>query len=250
LTTGVGGYRGQEQDMIPVLRMAGTKGRITQGQIWLATHNMPRKDGLTYYNLGGNHDYWHVINSGIDAVAEISRQRDDMIYLGYDVADLPLTDKVDVRLFHPTGGVPYALSYRLQKSLEQMAFDELTRAIVENDNPKMRLLIAGHLHVEVKFQRGPMVAVHPGCFEGQTNYLKRKGLYPSIGGSIFRIRLSDGGLVTRCEYTFIPFVEIENDWSNWPVPDVTTVLEEPMPVNALFSVPLEREYYSADARPA
>lgn len=238
VTTGVGGYRGQEHDLIPASRTFGRKqsAAVTRQQIWLADKYIPKKEGLRYYFIGGNHDYWHIVNSGIDAVGALSKQRDDITYLGYDVADIPLTDRADVRLWHPGGGGSYALSYRLQKAIEQTAFDELSRAITEANNPRMRILLAGHLHTEVKFSIGPMVAAHVGCFEGQTNYLKKKPLYPAIGGAIFKVRLTDGGLIQRVEYTFIPFTEITDDWRNWPVPPLEdSVMEEPSKVEVLFS---------------
>ena len=242
-TTGVNGYRGQEYDMIPAFRNLGSKGapKITEGQIWLADKYNPVLPGLKYYILGGNHDYWHVVNSGVDAVAKLCNQRDDMYFLGYDVADIPLTDRVDVRLTHPSGGLPYSFSYRLQKSVESMAFDELYRAAVEEENPRMRILLAGHLHIEVKFHRGPMMAAHVGCFEGQTNYLKRKGLYPTIGGGIFKVWLTDGGLIQRVEYTFIPFFEIMDDWQNWGIPDfLDDAVGQPDDLDTLFQINQEK----------
>lgn len=237
ITTGVNGYRGQEADLLPALRgMSRTPHRVTNGQVKLADAYIPKKPGLRHFVMGGNHDYWHVVNAGIDAVNALTQQRDDMWFVGYDIADIPLTDRVDVRMWHPSGGIPYAFTHKLQKGLEAMAFEELTRAIVENDNPKLRILLAGHLHIEAKFTRGPMVAAHVGCFEGQTNYLKQKGYYPQVGGAIFRVWLTDAGMIQRTEYTFIPFVEIENDWQNWPVPEAPAVVGEPDQVKVLFSV--------------
>lgn len=238
VTAGVGGYRGQSFDIIDDIRPTDRSSYLntTNGEIWLADAYTPKLPGLTYYKIGGNHDYWHVVNTGKDAVAALCRLRDDHVYLGYDVADVPLTDRASIRLWHPSGGVPYSLSYRLQKGLEQMAFDELTRAIEESVDPKVRILLAGHLHVEVKLHRGPMVAAHVGCFEGQTNYLKRKGLYPTIGGAIFRVRLTDSGLIQRVEYTFIPFTEVANDWKNFPTPPVPDFDFSPDRVETLFSL--------------
>lgn len=222
LTAGVGGYRGQNLDLLPSIRPYDRTmyPQTTTKEVWLADQYIPQYDGLTYYVLGGNHDYWHITNSGIDAVRQFCNNRPDAIYLGYDVGDIPLTDRASVRLWHPSGGVPYSVSYRMQKGLEQVAFEELTRAIEENDNPKVRMLLAGHLHVEAKISRGPLVAAQVGCFEGQTNYLKRKGLYPQIGGCIFKLHLTDTGLVQRVLYEFISYTEVEDDWKNWPVEEV------------------------------
>lgn len=237
LTTGIFGYRGQEWDMIPALRsLLRNPGAATMAEVWLANEYTPQYPDLKYYIIGGNHDYWHIVKSGIDAVSVFCKSRPDCYFLGYDIADVPLTDRVSVRMWHPTGGVPYSLSYRVQKGLEQVAFDELERAVYENDNPKVRLLLAGHLHVEVKFHRGPMVGIQAGCFEGQTNYLKRKGLYPTVGGGIAKIRFTDGGLIQRFMYEFIPFHEVVDDWMNFPVPPEMEEPGIPDKVETLFSL--------------
>lgn len=238
ITTGIWGYKGHAIDMVPAIRPSEvvSPSMATSFQIWLANMYYPVLPGLKYYILGGNHDYWHIIHSGIDAVAQFCRIRDDAIYLGYDVNDVPLTDRASIRLWHPSGGVPYALSYRLQKGLEQLAFSELSRAVEENDNPKVRFLIAGHLHLEAKFHSGPMIASLAGCFEGQTNYLKRKGLFPQIGGAIYRVRLTESGYIQRVEYTFIPYNEIKDDWMNWPLPPESDLPEAPDMVDVLFTL--------------
>lgn len=227
ITTGVAGYRGQDYDIIDPIRPWGRDWHNTSlGQLWLADAYAPKLPGLRYFKLGGNHDAWHISKNGLDIVRMLTERRDDMVYLGYDVNDIPLTDRASVRLWHPGGGGAYALSYRLQKGTEQMAMDELHRAIEENDNPNLRIILAGHMHTEIKFQSGPLVAAHVGCFEGQTNYLKKKGLYPTIGGAIFKVRLTDSGLIQRIEYTFIPFTEVEDDWKNWPVPPTSSPIME------------------------
>jgi biotin operon repressor len=229
LTIGVGGYRGQEFDIIPSLRPLGRfdYARTAMGEVWLADQYTPHFPGLKYYKLGGNHDYWCVSNAGIDPIYRLAQIRDDVVYLGYDVADIPLTDKIAVRLWHPGGGTGYSLSTRLQKGMEQYAYDELERAIANNENPNVQFLIAGHVHVETKFQRGNMVACYPGCFEGLTSYEKRKSLKPVIGGAIFRVFLRKNGLVERVEYTFVPYDEVMNDWKNWPVPEMESMMGEP-----------------------
>ena len=54
-----------------------------------------------------------------------------------------------------------------------------------------------------------------GTFEGQTNYLKRKGLVPSIGGWIVKASLGHNGLLKNFESKFYIFDEIEDDWKNY-----------------------------------
>ncbi len=236
LTTGVNGYRGQEYDMVPYLRVLGRNYQaITEQQVKLANLYFPEYRDLKYYVLGGNHDYWHITNAGIDAVYRLCRRRDDMVYLGYDLADIPLTDQVDVRLWHPSGGVPAAFSGKLQKAVDQFAYDELSKALAYGENPRLRIVLAGHVHVEVKFQRGPILAAHTGCFEGWTNYLKRGALVPQIGGGIWRVWLTDGGQIQRVEYTFITYPDIKDDWANWPEPSIELEgLMDPDEVDIIF----------------
>lgn len=237
VTTGLRGYRGQNLDMVPALRHVPREEEVftTLYQIDLADTYYPRYPGLNYYSIGGNHDYWHILYTGIDPVWRLAQRREDFHYLGYEAADVPLTDKVEVRLWHPSGGVPYAVSYRSQKALEQIAFEELSRAVAQVDTPKIRMLLAGHLHVQVEFQRGPIYCAQVGCFEGQTNYLKRKQLYPSIGGSIFRLRLTAEGLISRMDYTFIPFTEVEKDWINHPIVPTEQLKGEAEVIEVLFT---------------
>lgn len=242
VTAGVFGYRGQELDLIPEIRPRDRKDSIwtTRAQIELANMYTPYAEDVTHYKLGGNHDWWHVMASGIDAVHKLCAMRPDFRFLEYDQADIPLTDKVNARVWHPTGGVPYALTYRLQKGVEQMAFAELNRAILENQHPKLRLILSGHLHIEAKFESGPYLAMHPGCFEGQTNYLKKKGLVPVVGGAILKLHIGDNGLLLQTDYSFIRAdrlvgkQELHDDWMNWDVPSREEVLGEADNIDPMF----------------
>jgi len=244
VTTGVFGYRGQELDLIPEIRPRDRKDSLwtTRAQIELAKLYTPYAADVTHYKLGGNHDWWHVTASGVDAVYKICEERPDFRFLEYDAADIPLTDKVNARLWHPTGGVPYALTYRLQKGVEQMAFAELNRAILENQHPKLRLIIAGHLHIEAKFESGPYLALHPGCFEGQTNYLKKKGLTPVVGGAVLKLHIGDNGLLLQTDYSFIRAdrlvgkQELKDDWMNWDVPAREDVLGVADAIEPIFTL--------------
>ena len=203
LVAGVGVYRGQAADLCA---------HTGVGQLDAIDYTLLRMDGLKYYAIGGNHDYSFIKNmDGYNLLAVFASRRDDVYYLGYDVADVPLTDSVDIRLWHPSGGVPYAVSYRLQKGMEAMAFEELSNAIESGDNPKLRLVIAGHLHVAAFVPRGPVVGIQAGCFEGRTNYLKRKGLYPQIGGWELTIHVTDSGSIEDIAPVWTPYSEVQGD---------------------------------------
>lgn len=177
--------------------------------------NLP--SGFDYYILGGNHDYSFIKRGGgYNIISVISSKRSDVHYVGFDEADIPILDNVDVKLSHPSGGVPYAISYRLQKNIEQITISELQKIVRgAKEKPTVRFVLAGHLHIQMQAMFGSIWGAQCGCFEGQTNYLKRKGLVPSIGGWIVNASLGKNGLLKNFEAKFYIFNEIENDWKNY-----------------------------------
>ena len=216
LTAGHNVYRGQIHDLV-------TPSGPEQGA--LAVAYLPAHDGLTYYMIGGNHDFSFIKENGYNVVKDVASQRKDIVYLGFDLADVPLLPGVDVRLWHPMGGVPYAYSYRMQKHVEEMAFAELQKVIERQHSPSVRALFAGHLHIRVLFDAGPIVCVQVPCFEGQTPFLKRKGKTPVIGGFIYEFKMTSTGVFVEDWPRRKNFAEIPNDYLNYPVP----VEEEPRP---------------------
>lgn len=227
LTCGIGGYRGQEHDMLPGLAPAtrldnykASLDLIEQSKIYF--NMLPFLHEIDIYMLGGNHDFWTVVNSGIDVVKEVCNWHDSLHYLGYDEYDLRLTEQMTARLWHPTGGIPYARSYRIQKGMENLAYQLLFEKAQDIPN-NLGFIFAGHLHIESKVQIGSVVGSQVPCFEGRTNYLKRKGLYPVIGGQIWDVSITKDGRVASNVYTLKLYEEIHNDWKYYPV-----VLQEEM----------------------
>jgi len=211
---GFGVYRGQIMDLYATTGVE---------QARAAMSNIPYYADARWYVLGGNHDYSFYRAAGLDARREMLRNhpqhgleaRTDITLLSYDACDLPLLPGIDAHLWHPSGGVPYAYSYRGQRFANQLAFAELMAVTVgAKPSPTLRLLIIGHLHVMYTFFAGPIFVVGAGCFEGCTSYLRRKGLIPHIGGWIIKCRFVDGFL-HRVTPTAIRYREIENDWQYW-----------------------------------
>jgi hypothetical protein len=236
--SGVYGYRGHDLDLIPEARSPDRKlaHLAAERQVWLAENSVARLDGARHYILGGNHDFWHVTASGVDAVRVLCDRRDDMVYLGYDVCSVPLTDNAHLRLWHPSGGTSYAKSYRIQKAIENQSLEALTMAIEEEDSPKVSILMAGHLHQAVWVPSSPIYGGMAGCFEGQTNYLKKKALFPDVGGVIMALTFNDNGRISDIGYRWVPFTEIEEDWKNFPVPEIQDLDFSPDELDTLFKL--------------
>lgn len=176
--------------------------------------NLP--EGFQWIVIGGNHDYSFIKSSGHNPLSVIQNYRDDIKYVGFDWARIPILKNVDLMMWHPSGGTPYSISYRLQKGVEQIAFNEL-RDICDKDDKQhtLRFILAGHLHIQLQAMFGPIFGIQSGTFEGTTNYLKRKGLFPSIGGWIIKACLGQDNKFKNFEAKFHLFEEIDEDWRNY-----------------------------------
>lgn len=164
----------------------------------------PKRKGITTHFITGNHDasiYKHV---GYDIGEAISRQREDLEYLGRDCAVVHLTPNCKLELRHPWDGTAYALSYKIQKMIETMESDS-----------KPNILAVGHYHkAEYLFYRN-VHALQTGCFQGQTPFTRGKGISVHLGGWIVTIKVDKTGTIKSFEPRFIPYyASIKDDYKN------------------------------------
>jgi hypothetical protein len=206
LVAGYEVYSGQIHDVYAI---------SAQEQVESVLLNLP--SGFEWYVLGGNHDYSFIKRGGgFNIITAVANKRTDVHYVGFDDANIPILNNVDVKMWHPSGGVPYAVSYRLQKGVEQITFGELQQIVRGvKDKPTVRFVLAGHLHIQMQAMFGSIWGAQCGAFEGQTNYLKRKGLVPSIGGWIVKATLGKNGLLKNFNSKFYIFDEIIDDYKNY-----------------------------------
>lgn len=167
--------------------------------------NYPKREGITTYFITGNHDaslYKHV---GYDIGHAITRDRNDLVYLGRDCAIVNLTPNCTLELRHPWDGTAYALSYKIQKMIEAMESDS-----------KPNILAVGHYHkAEYLFYRN-VHAFQTGCFQGQTPFTRGKGISVHIGGWLITIAVDESGTIQRITPEFIPFYSsAKDDYKNF-----------------------------------
>ena len=61
---------------------------------------------------------------------------------------------------------------------------------------KPHMLFVGHWHTTAILPMYRNVAAYSvGCFQSQTPFLTRRGLYPEVGGYIVEIKVGDKGLI-------------------------------------------------------
>ena len=134
-----------------------------QGQVDYCADKYPKFDGKTYA-IQGNHDNWWYKSSGSEILRPIAKERDDIIYLGSDVADLKI-GKLKIRLFHGAGGIAYAKSYKIQKYLDTIPVNE-----------KPDILQTGHIHQAFYYKQDNTHCFQTSCLEDQTPYCRGLGL--------------------------------------------------------------------------
>lgn len=176
ITAGYGVYPGQMHEVLP--------GHYSfDAQLARIVEHYPRRDGVTTRFITGNHDLSFVKQAGADIGAAVAYRRDDMQYVGQMAGRVTLGGILKVDLLHPDGGMPYARSYRGQKINEGYGRSQ--------DTP--HILIMGHLHTAEYLVYLGIHQFQAGCFEGQTLYLRRKGLHPEIGGWLVEVNVDTDG---------------------------------------------------------
>lgn len=186
-------YRGQEFEVF----ICGFDSALEYG-----AEHYPSEPGITTYFITGNHDLSWYQRGGADIGHALADARKDLVYLGQVGAYINLTDDVRLYLHHPAGGKSYALSYKIQKFIENL---------VPENRPE--ILASGHLHTQLYINYLGVKAFMVPCFESQSTYLKRLGLHPDIGAWILELEVV-GSNISRMSMNDISYAEpIEKDWN-------------------------------------
>ncbi len=189
---GMRGYRGHLYEARPDCQGP-------DGVIEYTIETYPRRRGITTRFISGNHDDWEWQASGRDICKEIADKREDLDYLGRSQADLLIgpDQQTKLRLWHPSGGMAYARSYKAQKNVEAML-----------GGTKPHILLIGHYHVAGWFAIRNVHTLLCGCVEWQTPYMARKSLQPEVGAYILDLLVDDDGwvreLTPRWLYYYYP----------------------------------------------
>jgi predicted phosphodiesterase len=133
-----------------------------EGQVDYCVEKYPTFDGKTYV-ISGNHDDWWYKSTGSEIVKAIAKQREDIIYLGSDVADMKI-GKLKIRLFHGKGGNAYAKSYKVQKYLDSIPLEE-----------RPHILQTGHIHQSFYMKQDDTHCFQTSCLEDLTPFARSMG---------------------------------------------------------------------------
>lgn len=134
------------------------------GQVKYIVDNYPKRKGITTYFIEGNHDLWWNARCGSSLGRAVAKERPDMIYLGADTGDL-MIGKLKVKLFHGTGGIAYAKSYKVQKFLDNLSINE-----------RPDILQTGHIHQAFYMKQDFTHCFQTGCLEDTTPFVRSLGI--------------------------------------------------------------------------
>jgi predicted phosphodiesterase len=158
-----------------------------EAQVQDLFETLPRKPGLTYHCITGNHDGTFAEASGVDVGEYVTnafrkRGRDDIRFYGNRGAFLRIRG-ITVHLWHPRSGSSYAKSYGIQKHIEKYSSGE-----------KPHVLLCGHWHVFCHvYERGVHGIACPTFQGGGSAFSKSLGGAPAIGGLILSWEITKHG---------------------------------------------------------
>ena len=182
-------YFGQEQELF-------LQGADEQRD-YVVEHYPERKKYKTYI-VAGNHDMKFKKLVGYNILRHVCEARDDLVFKGELGSHAFRIKDLTFEVLHPSGGVPYAKSYKLQKLIEGGLGDIINRLRVTKDIGMIpQFFLVGHLHI-VNYTphlgvRGFMLP----CLQSQTPYLLAKGLAPELGIWILTVECDNEWNVTR-----------------------------------------------------
>jgi predicted phosphodiesterase len=152
----------------------------------------PKREGITTYMIGGNHDddnnrrsldRLSMVTNGVDYEGKHYDGRSDIVYLGQYAHRIILPQEVTMEMLHPRGGASYAVSYKQQKRSEAM-----------EKNLRPDIQVSGHYHTfnYIWLQNTHFVAC-PGM-QDETEFFKRLGLPRGMGFVIIHYKIEDARL--------------------------------------------------------
>jgi predicted phosphodiesterase len=158
-----------------------------------AFEGLPKRDGLTYHFIDGNHDEHFWMLSGQVTGQRLveyfnARGRHDVVYCGARGGKVLLKSPVCkrpivVKLWHPKSGKSYAVSYHPQNAIRDMA-----------PGLKPDILVCGHWHTFCYFEQRGIHALCAGTFEGpESSFSQSLGGAVALGGTILSFALTKHG---------------------------------------------------------
>lgn len=144
-----------------------------------------------------SHSGWYTskANMGLDVGKEMELMSKSYNFLGYDEADIILSDNLKIRLNHPGGGTAYAVSYKMQKYVNAIS-----------GGYKPNIIVQGHYHKALYMFYRNVHCIDAGTLENQSPFMKKIGTPAHVGYWIIEFT-RDENTITSFTPTFVPFYD-------------------------------------------
>ena len=187
ISDGTNVYRGQEFH----LKQIGT-----DKQAKYVIENFPQRKKIRTFFITGNHDLrafertrvdiGSLISRGVEITEEETKPhkiegRKDLKYLGQYYGRVKLNESIKLDLVHPDGGFSYAISYPLQRYVNE----------IQGGN-KPHILVMGHFHRTMYTVYRNIHCFMGGTFQDQNDYTRRRGIQPNLGGWLLEMEIDHG----------------------------------------------------------
>ena len=162
----------------------------------------PFKRSIRTDFITGNHDLAFLVSAGHDVGKSIANLREDLRYLGPELAKIQLTPNCQLELWHGRDGSAYAKSYALQKYVEAMSGGD-----------KPNILFAGHRHKQLYTFYRNVHSFEAGCLQAQTPFMRGKKLAADVGFWMIELGVATDGTIQRVKSEFFPqYVSVKDDY--------------------------------------
>lgn len=186
---GIKMYPGQEQEVF-------LQGADDQRDY--VVENYPESKKYKTYIIAGNHDMKFKKLAGYNILRHVCEARNDLVFKGEVGSHAFRVKNLTFEVLHPSGGLPYAKSYKLQKLIEGGLGDIINRLRVTKDLGTIpQFFISGHLHIANYTPHLGVRGFILPCLQSQTPYLLAKGLAPELGIWILTVECDNEWNVTR-----------------------------------------------------
>lgn len=154
----------------------------------LFAETLPKREGLQYIAITGNHDIDFVKKNGADPAFTISKLRDDFTFIG-DLKAKFIVEGTDleVEVIHVRSSA-HARSYSIEK--------HIYKTLSQNNMPDV--VLAGHRHTSCFLEVQGVQCFMLPCFEDANLFVKYNDFSPSAGGTIIDIVLNENNQIIEC----------------------------------------------------
>lgn len=168
-------------------------------------NNYPYVEGITTNFITGEHDTTHVDETNYDIGKLVSKEREDMKYLGKNrrkiiILDSNNNEKISLLMLHPKGKIPYTVSYKPQQFISALRNEDKTDILIHGHWLQTEMLSMRNI---TEFSVPSVVATTPEMIDN--------GLQNTIGAWFVEVILDKND--KKIIPTFIPYYKTyENDY--------------------------------------